>query len=1545
MIMSLRTLFVLLCTLLCIPQISFGVTGEEIIPSWVTPTQAQAYQFSTHVVLTGTWQLPPQWAGFIEVYQDATIDPYTRVPLDIGTLRADVNTGRTAFVINNASSSATSTGSFSIDIGNQTSGNHNLYLKFWGGTECALNTALNEQNAGGISNRTPVCGKNADNFAPGIVWPAREFTVDLPLWPVMVITPSSTPAMDFANTTFGTQPQRTFLIENFGGPGATLQGSLVMYPPFSCGSSCSYTINPGGSKTITVTFSPTTSPASFSSSATFSCNSFSAYGCDGGPSGIPTYQTYQVVGNSVDGVIPPAITISPSGTRNYGNLNLGIAPSDFTVTVRNTGGGILNGAVSFSPASEYSCAGNPTCSYSIFAGGSATIQVHFVPAVAGSHTDTANFSGGLGASLTLTSYVNDLPIVSLYNAGVDSPALARDFGKVNVGGSCPQYQVYFRDSGSGVLSGTVSGVPVDIGGALKLPGFSLVSGTTTYAGMTNSGGWYGYPMGYNYSIFQFCPSSGGYADAWVTFTNDLNPMASGTVHLYGNGNVLPIGVASGLTLTFSNVLINTTATRTITVSNTGVGVLSGTVAPATWWPSVYKCTSTGVHGDSSCNYNIPAGSSTVFTFTFTPTAVTSYNNDTMYIPGVGTTTLSGAGVQPNFKMSYSASPNLAAPATILPPSPKSYTVGSTIYGGSLSIQNKKFYLYLMNVGSGANVTFAFSTTSAPHFPCLTNCSGTLSPGNPITATLEYQPDAAASFTEPVIVDYNYGDGVPRSVQLDVTADSQNAPYMIVTPTANIDLGNVAVGATSTATFTVTNYGVGALNGTVSLPSLVASDPLSGLISRWTFDTADLNWTTHGITDVSGNGNTAYLPGPVSATGKYSEALNFMGSGAVKSGTITGLSTGNAVHTTALWIKITSLPSYRNWIALLGQQGSSAEHWLLNSNGSTQLGVWNGAQCSPNLSGYIGTWVHVALVHDGYNLKCYVNKTLVSTVAATYNFTSTALSLGDGRFYNNEQDFDGLLDDVRVYNRALTAAEISQIYTGSVAPSGMVLRYSFDDPTVVWSQMKVTDMSTKANDGSLVSIPTVTTGKIGQAFNFSNTYLNEITTSNQYSNPQNFSIGAWFRTSSASGRKIIGFENLKKDAGGSYDRHLYMGWDGKIHFGVYNGGQQIIHSLTTLTDGVWHQVLGTHDAAGNTALYVDGVLQSSMVSGAENYSGYWRIGGFSNGWSYMNGNGYFTGSIDDVRVYNRALNATEAKDLFEAGVSSGMANFTCVLGCTFNNLLNGDSQTVKIDFTPTQSIGYVAYPLFTSNGGNIGYPAAPYPSITGVGVLDPMITVAPGALNFPTTNLGLSTRLNLVIENTGLGDLVGNVSPVRSAGLSFYCFSNCNYNLAPGASTTAVIEFSPNATGTVSSVITLTSNAKNSPSLSVPVFGDGKFAPIIDPRGGDTNYGKVVVGKKKSQTFTLDNSNSTADLGSGTFVVTGPFKCIASADGFDVNGDCIYNLPAGGSATITIEFSPVVVGGLPATSVNTGSVWLSGVPLARFFVQGIGVPPTVKFIEE
>lgn len=201
--------------------------------------------------------------------------------------------------------------------------------------------------------------------------------------------------------------------------------------------------------------------------------------------------------------------------------------------------------------------------------------------------------------------------------------------------------------------------------------------------------------------------------------------------------------------------------------------------------------------------------------------------------------------------------------------------------------------------------------------------------------------------------------------------------------------------------------------------------------------------------------------------------------------------------------------------------------------------------------------------------------------------------------------------------------------------------------------KFNDLSGNSNNGTLLNNPVYS--RLNNGYFIFDGVSNEVTTTTQFTNPQTFSIGAWFKTSTASGTKIIGFENAQTGTSSSgYDRMIYIGTDGKLYFAVYSstvGGARYAISPLTYTDNNWHYVLATYGGEGTTMrLYVDGesVATQSANSADTNYAnGYWRIGGYRlSGWTNAI-NGYFTGNISNAHVYNRGISATEVTQNFNA----------------------------------------------------------------------------------------------------------------------------------------------------------------------------------------------------------------------------------------------------------------------------------------------------------
>ncbi len=203
---------------------------------------------------------------------------------------------------------------------------------------------------------------------------------------------------------------------------------------------------------------------------------------------------------------------------------------------------------------------------------------------------------------------------------------------------------------------------------------------------------------------------------------------------------------------------------------------------------------------------------------------------------------------------------------------------------------------------------------------------------------------------------------------------------------------------------------------------------------------------------------------------------------------------------------------------------------------------------------------------------------------------------------------------------------------------------FNDPT--------TYNNNGTNRGSIPAANQVA-GKIGGSINLNPTSTNQyISSANSVPSAQlsAFTISAWVKTTTKSGKKIFGYENAqtgessRSSSSTDYDRQLWIDTNGYAHFGVFdttgnsgNGTNTSVTYSTNIADGAWHFLEGTYStASGTLTFYVDGVSRGTAANThpeSSDSGGYWRIGSFLS-WTDSTSkgvDGYFPGTVDEVRV--------------------------------------------------------------------------------------------------------------------------------------------------------------------------------------------------------------------------------------------------------------------------------------------------------------------------
>ena len=217
----------------------------------------------------------------------------------------------------------------------------------------------------------------------------------------------------------------------------------------------------------------------------------------------------------------------------------------------------------------------------------------------------------------------------------------------------------------------------------------------------------------------------------------------------------------------------------------------------------------------------------------------------------------------------------------------------------------------------------------------------------------------------------------------------------------------AAGNTSTDTLTVT---------------YTPPAPGGGLVAAYAFEEA----TGLVSADASGNANTGTLTnGPVWSTGRNGGALQFDGVDdrvRVNDAAVLDLSTA---ATFEAWVYPTVAPS--GWRTILQKEVdayifAASTHLNTPSSGGTFNGV-----CCTNVYAPaalpVNTWTHLAASYDGAQIRLYINGAQVAVTAASgiLRAERNPLWIGGNAVYG--EHFQGKLDDLRIYNRALSAAEI------------------------------------------------------------------------------------------------------------------------------------------------------------------------------------------------------------------------------------------------------------------------------------------------------------------------------------------------------------------------------------------------------------------------------------------------------------------------------------------------------------------------------------------
>jgi len=413
----------------------------------------------------------------------------------------------------------------------------------------------------------------------------------------------------------------------------------------------------------------------------------------------------------------------------------------------------------------------------------------------------------------------------------------------------------------------------------------------------------------------------------------------------------------------------------------------------------------------------------------------------------------------------------------------------------------------------------------------------------------------------------------------------------------------------------------------------------------------------------------------SGTGKVGKDAVFTAASSQDFNTSTTASTNLSPGTTdlsfSMWLNFTSFPgSGLQYVLFNGASGNSDPGYDLRVIPGSELEILLGdgtsRQFCTSAALSTSTWYNVVVTMSrAGNMVMYINGSSSCSVSISgYNgeniiHSTSAFNLGGVGIA--AEYIDSAMDEVAVWQRALSTTEVTDIYnSGSGKSLGGLTNAETQGLTAYWSMDEASGGGglvqrndsyagigklsgfafTPGTDGWAASV-------FGNGLQFASANSDYIdlgaTSATNITGTQSFSISAWIKTSSSSGMILAKFN---QGVAGNY----FFGVSGSKIFGGRNAGGSNIVGNTSVNTGNWTLATLTYDGS-NLRVYANGVSDATPVSNAGSITGSSTLDTLI-GAEYISSSvsNFFNGTLDDVRFYNRALQSYEIYDQYLAGRS-------------------------------------------------------------------------------------------------------------------------------------------------------------------------------------------------------------------------------------------------------------------------------------------------------
>ena len=1366
------------------------------------------------------------------------------------------------------------------------------------------------------------------------------------------ISISNNPAYDFGSVVIGATGEGTVTLTNSGQVVASNIQVAALAAPFNfkggsypgMGGNCADTLDVGSSCNIKVIYSPTTTGSHSSQLEVSYFNGASSQ-----------QATRNILGT---GTVPAALTISDSPSFDFGKKATG-SVGEKTFNVTNTGGAAavsmsassLNSPFAFKGGSYPGTGG--TCASSLAAAASCSVVVVFMPTTVQSFASSLeiNYFDGVAAQTSNRDIFGQG--VAPANLEIsDDPTF--NFGLMAVGATAEK--AFTVTNSGGIIASVVNGSGLAAPFAFKGGSYPGTGGT---CGVTLA------PAATCTVIVSFSPLTTGLAtdELEMSFNNGTQ---SKLVSRGIQGTAAPpavISISHSPVLDFGTKATGSTATQTLTLSNTG-GVEAKNISPATASaPFSYQGgTFPGTGG--TCGATLAAGSSCTVVVAFSPTVVglSTFGFSVTYSDGASpqssNRTIQGTGALPAL-LTISDSPT--------------YSFGSVSTGAivehSFTVTNGGGVSATALNGSGLAAPFLFKGGAFPGTGG--TCPATLTAGASCTFIVEYAPTAGGVQNDTVELSYNDGAASATS-NVNVTGTGVAPALLTVSDGATYNYGSVPVSGSKEKIFVINN------SGSVSATSIADS----GLASPFAFKGGSYPGTggSCGSTLTSGATCSIVVVFNPTVLGSYSDSVEL----SYHNGTTVVMSTRalSGVAVPPALVTVSDGPTYN--FGSVANGGYREKTLTVDNSGGVDatlaLGGGLAAPFTYKGGSYPGTGGNCGAT-IGVNSACQIvvsySPTAIGnqsdTIEISYNnglsvqtslrdvqgtsVTPANLTLSDGPLLDY-----GIVAVGGVLNKTITVTNSGNYAASAMSGSGLEAPFAFAGGSYPGSGGSCADtLSPSASCTLVVAFSPSTTGLQTDSvlLNYNNGAGSQVASRDlqgtgvapaliELSDSPLYNFGTLASGSSAD--KTITLTNTGGVAAGSmsgaglavpfrFKGGSYPGTNGSCGTTLASGASCTVVVVYNPT------AIGTH----TDAIEITYNNTVSVQTSTRNLSGT-AVPPAS--LSISDGPTYSYSTVPVGGTSEKTFTITNSGGFIATDiVGSGLAapfifkggNFPGTGGSCTGSLAAGGTCTMVVNFAPTvtgtQSDSIeIAY--------NDGVSAATsLRALQGIGALPASLSISDSpTYNYGTVATGASKDKSFTVTNSGEVTATamaetGLAAPFAFKGGAFPgTGGTCTSTLAAAASCSVVVSYAPTSTGNHSDSIDLSYNN----GLSVQVAnralqGVGAAPALLTLSDAPAyNYGSVAIGGTKLKTFTVSNTGGVSSTSMAGLTLSAPFS-FRGGSYPGTGGTCTSVLSPGATCLLVIAYSPSAA---ETSTITAGVSYFNGAinSSVSLTIEGTGVNP-------